>query len=70
MAMEFIVDGELKRPIRVIASNPKEKWSRDVTHQIAWKFLGLNHRRMPLGEAAREFVESITGETAGRLKHG
>ena len=57
----WIIDGQFKRPLRVIAFNIDEGWSRDVT-PVAWKLLELNHRGTPLGAAARAFVERITGE--------
>jgi hypothetical protein len=46
----------------VIAFNVDEGWSRNVTREIAWKVLELNHRGMTLSAAARAFVERATGE--------
>jgi hypothetical protein len=60
--IQWIVDGQFKRPLRIIAFNTEEGWSRDLTQEIAWKILDLNHRGTPLSAAAREFVERITGE--------
>ena len=59
--IQWIIDGQFKRPLRVIAFKTEEGWSRDVTHGIARRILQLNRRGTPLGAAAREFVERITG---------
>ena len=59
--IQWIIDGQFKRPLRVIAFKTEEGWSRDVTHGIAWRILELNRRGTPLGAAARDFVERITG---------
>ena len=61
--IQWIIDGQFKRPLRVIAFKTEEGWSRDVTHGIAWRILELNRRGTPLGAAAREFVERVTGES-------
>ena len=59
--IQWIIDGQFKRPLRVIAFKTEEGWSRDVTHGIAWRILELNRRGTRLGAAARDFVERITG---------
>ena len=60
--VQWIIAGQFKYPLRVIAFNTEEGWSRDVTAEIAWNILELNHRGMPIGEVAREFVRRVTGE--------
>jgi hypothetical protein len=58
-----IISGAHSNPLRVVAFNTHEGWSRDVTEDLARKILGLNRQGTPLGEAAREFVERVTGES-------
>ena len=59
--IQWIIDGQFKRPLRVIAFKTEEGWSRDVTYGIALRIFELNRRGTPLGAAARDFVERITG---------
>jgi hypothetical protein len=40
--IENIIDGEYSRPMRVVAFNTAEGWSRDVTEEIAARLLDLN----------------------------
>ena len=61
--IQWIIDGQFKRPLCVIAFNTEEGWSRDITHGIARRIFQLNRRGTPLGAAAREFVERATGES-------
>ena len=58
-----IIVGEYSKPIRVVAFNTHESWSRDVTEQIAQTILDLNRRGTSLSPAAIEFVERVTGES-------
>jgi hypothetical protein len=58
-----IISGAHSNPLRVVAFNTHEGWSRDVTEDIAGKILDLNRQGAALGEAAREFVERVTGES-------
>jgi len=62
--IRWIIEGQFKRPLRVIAFNTEEGWSRDVTREIAEKLLDLNNAGTALGAAAREFVERVTSESA------
>src|SRR5262245_13694921 len=41
--LRWIIEGQFKRPLRVIAFNTGEGWSRDVTREIAEKLLDLNN---------------------------
>jgi hypothetical protein len=65
--IRWIIEGQFKRPLRVIAFNTEEGWSRDVTREIAEKMLDLNNAGTALGAAAREFVERVTGVKVRRL---
>ena len=58
-----IISGAHSNPVRVVAFNTHEGWSRDVTEDIADKVLELNRKGTALGEAAREFVERVTGQS-------
>jgi len=62
--IRWIIEGQFKRPLRVIAFNTEEGWSRDVTREIAEKLRDLNNAGTQLGAAAREFVERVTGDSA------
>src|SRR5690348_4644869 len=61
--VQWIIEGQTKHPVKVVAFNTEQGWSRDVTHQIATKLLDLNQSGVALGAAAREFVERLTGQT-------
>jgi len=58
-----IISGAHSNPLRVIAFNTHEGWSRDVTEDIAHKILDLNQRGTALSAAAREFVVRVTGKS-------
>jgi hypothetical protein len=58
-----IISGALSNPLRVVAFNTHEGWSRDATEDVARKILNLNRQGVALSEAAREFVERVTGES-------
>jgi hypothetical protein len=53
-----IISGAHSNPLRVVAFNTHEGWSRDVTEDIAGKILDLNRQG-----TVREFVERVTGES-------
>jgi hypothetical protein len=58
-----ISDGQYNNPVRVVAFNTAEGWSRDVTEDIAREMLDLASRAAePLSKPARAFVEWATGE--------
>ena len=61
---EWIIEGQFNHPLRVIAFNSGEGWSRDVTEDAARKLLDMSRQGRVLGSAACEFVERATGETA------
>ena len=37
--VQRMLAGEYKRPLRVVAFNTAEKWSRDVSEDVAWEVL-------------------------------
>jgi hypothetical protein len=51
-----ISKGEYSNPVRVVAFNTAEGWSRDVTEDIARVLLEREAREADLSEAARRFV--------------
>jgi hypothetical protein len=54
-----ISDGEYSNPVRVVAFNTVEGWSRDVTEDIARALLDREAREADLSESARRFVERV-----------
>jgi hypothetical protein len=60
--VEWIINGEFDRPLRVVSFNVAEGWARDVTEDIARKLLDMSRQGRVLGTAAVEFVERITGQ--------
>jgi hypothetical protein len=54
-----ISDGEYSNPVRVVAFNTAEEWSRDVTDDIARALLDREAREADLSESARRFVERV-----------
>jgi len=61
--VQWIIEGQFSRPMKIVAFNTEYEWSRDVTHEIATKLLDLNQEGVALGAAAREFVERVTGQS-------
>jgi hypothetical protein len=58
-----IRDGQYNDPVRVVAFNTAEGWSRDVTEDIAREILDLAHRKAELlSKPAQAFVEWATGD--------
>jgi hypothetical protein len=64
MIAQWINEGQFSRPVKIVAFNTEQGWSRDVTHEVASKLLDLNQDGVALGAAAREFVERVTGQSA------
>jgi hypothetical protein len=55
--------GEYRRPVRVVAFNTGEFWSRDVSEDVAWKVINralATGTRLP--EATHNFVARHIGE--------
>jgi hypothetical protein len=63
--IENILTGLYWHPLRVIAFNPAEGWSRDVTEDIA---IAVRNRadseHRSIGKAAQEFLERAVGVNA------
>ena len=62
--VQWIIEGLAGRPVKIVAFNTDQGWSRDVTYNIATKLLDINQNGVALGLAAREFVERVTGQSA------
>jgi len=62
--IRWIIEEQFKRPLRVIAFNTDEGWSRDASREIAEKLLDLNRAGTVLGAGASEFVERIISRSA------
>jgi hypothetical protein len=58
-----ISKGEYSNPVRVVAFNVAEGWSRDVTEDIAQAVVDLCRRENHFSEAAKEFVERTLGQS-------
>ena len=55
--------GEYRRPVRVVAFNTGEFWSRDVSEDVAWKVINravATGTRLP--DTTHNFVASYLGE--------
>jgi hypothetical protein len=62
--VDDLMTGQFNNPVRVIAFNISEGWSRDVSDQVARELLKrLAKEDEPLGRSARRFVELHLGET-------
>jgi len=62
--VDDLIAGEFNNPVRVIAFNIGEGWSRDLSDHVARELLNrVAKEDMPLGRAARRFVEFHLGET-------
>ena len=58
-----ISNGQYSNPVRVVAFNTAEGWSRDVSEDLAREILELAHRKAePLSKLAQTFVEWATGD--------
>jgi hypothetical protein len=56
-----IISGEYSNPVRVVAFNIAEGWSRDVTEDIAGAVLERVESEGHLSEPAKKFVECVLG---------
>ena len=61
--IRWLIAEQFKRPVRVIAFNTDEGWSRDVSREIAEKLLDLNSAGTPLGAGTTDFIEHVTGQS-------
>ncbi len=61
--VDDLMTGQFNNPVRVIAFNISEGWSRDVSDQVGRELLKrLAKEDEPLGRSARRFVELHLGE--------
>jgi hypothetical protein len=58
-----IISGEYSNPVRVVAFNIAEGWSRDVTEDIAQAVIERGRSENQLSKVAKEFVERTLGES-------
>ncbi|MFZ0100650.1 MAG: hypothetical protein WAL49_00015, partial [Pseudolabrys sp.] len=70
--IENILSGQYSHPLRVVAFNTTEGWSRDVTEDIARAVLDRAQKEdRPIGKGAQEFLEHALGVAVlGRLNSG
>jgi hypothetical protein len=57
-----IINGEYSNPVRVVAFNIAEGWSRDVTEDVAEAVIERGDTEGHLSEPAKKFVECVLGE--------
>jgi hypothetical protein len=64
--IDYLLTGQYEHPLRVVAFNPAERWSRDASEEVAEEL----ERRAALegqeiSERLQEFIESHTGRAIG-----
>ena len=59
--IENILSGQYSHPVRVVAFNTAEGWSRDVTEDIARVVLSKAREHRSIGIAAQEFLVRALG---------
>jgi hypothetical protein len=58
-----IASGQYERPVRIVAFNTAEGWSRDATEDVAREMLDRAARKVePLSKLAVAFIEWATGD--------
>jgi hypothetical protein len=63
--IDDLLTGQFNHPLRVIAFNTTEGWSRDVSEDIAWELTRrVSADQKPLTAPTRAFVEYHIGEDA------
>jgi len=68
--VENILSGQYSCPLRVVAFNTAEGWSRDVTEDIAVAVMNrVRSEQRSIGKAAQEFLERVLGETTQTHYH-
>ena len=61
--VDFMLQGQYSKPVRVVAFNTSEGWSRDVSEDVAWEVLrraSSECRKLP--DATYDFVVFHAGE--------
>ena len=68
--IDNILSGQYSCPLRVVAFNTAEGWSRDVTEDIAVAVMNrVRSEQRSIGKVAQEFLERVLGETAQTHYH-
>ena len=61
--VDDLLTGQFNNPVRVVAFNTSEGWSRDVSEDIAREVLRrVAQRGRPLAASSRSFVEAYVNE--------
>src|SRR3569832_991639 len=61
--IRHIINGQYEKPVRVVAFNTAEGWSRDITEDIGREILNRASRSAePMSRSAQSFVEWATGD--------
>ena len=61
-----LLTGQYDQPLRVVAFNPAEGWSRDASEEVAQELARLAAEEgREISEALQEFIESHTGRAIG-----
>ena len=60
--IQAMLRGEYKKPVRVVAFNTAEFWSRDVSEDIAWDVLKAMGSGSQVPEATHHFLAFHLGE--------
>jgi hypothetical protein len=64
--VEDLLTGQYDQPLRVVAFNPAERWSRDASEEIAEELdRRISAEGREVSEALQEFVESNIGRKIG-----
>jgi len=58
-----IISGEYSNPVRVVAFNVAEGWSRDVTEDIAQAVIERERSENYFSKSAKEFIERTLGKS-------
>jgi len=68
--IDNILSGQYSCPLRVVAFNTAEGWSRDVTEDIAVAVMNrVRSGQRSIGKVAQEFLERVLGETTQTHYH-
>lgn len=61
-----LISGQYQAPLRVVAFNPAERWSRDASEDIARELeLRVSDQGCEISDRLREFIESHLGRPVG-----
>jgi hypothetical protein len=66
--IRWLIEGQYENPVRIVAFNTSEGWSRDVSEDIAREIKDWSERKLePLSSGLKEWIEYQL-EVAGRNK--